>query len=379
MTPHDDDPNDTPPEGADVRVDPHVEWHAVCPNCGEHVIGHYCHNCGQRADTRLMSIGHLLRDTLEDQLSVNSALPRTMRALFLHPGLLSTEYSAGRIVRYIAPFRLYLIASIVFFLVVALQTDYSQIVAEIDRETSAVSRADSAQQARSAAGDTAAADTAVADTAVANAAAADTAVADTAVADTAVADTSRDGLRVRAGTSERMGNRGVTIGEMEGVNLNFGIDDTINVPWWRKPIAKRLKRQEERINALRPAEALQLFLAGVERNAPTAAFLMLPLFAFILKLLYVFRKRYYVEHFVFSLHVHSFAFLLFTAALLIDSEWFTTGALIWLGVYILLAMRRVYRQRWLMTVVKFVFLFFSYSFLLSLVVAFLMLFTAVTI
>ena len=351
------------------------DWHAQCLNCGTHVYGHYCANCGQRADTKLHTIGHLLRDTLEDQLSVNSALPRTLRALFLHPGMLTTEYSAGRIVRYIAPFRLYLIASILFFLVLATRTNYQSLVTEIDRETNAITRADSARAAIAAAIDSVApADTAAADTtAPPDPAAADTTTPPGSAADTAAADSVGRGASVSIGTG-----RGMRV-TSDGLNVNFGIEDTVNAAWWLRPILARMQRQEERLNRLPPAEALALLLAGVERNAPTAVFLMLPFFALILKILYIFKKRYYVEHFVFSLHVHAFGFLLFTLALLIDRAWFTGPALIWLVFYILFAMRRVYAQGWVMTLLKYSFLFFTYVFMLSLVVAAAFLFTAATI
>ena len=359
-------------QGPDVEM--RGEWHSQCLNCGTNVYGHYCANCGQRADTQLHTIGHLLRDTLEDQLSVNSALPRTLRALFLHPGLLTTEYSAGRIVRYIAPFRLYLIASILFFLVLATRTNYDAMVTDIDRETSVFTKADSALAHRAAAAraDSAAAALAADTSAPTAANVPDTVVADTAAADTTAADTTvsdsaagRDALGVEASD--------------DGINVNFGIADTINAKWWFRPIAARLVRQEARLNSLPAKQVFTLLMSGIERNAPTAVFVMLPLFALILKLLYLFRKRYYVEHFVFSLHVHAFGFLLFTLALLVDNGWFTGPALVWLLFYILFAMRRVYAQSWIMTFVKFGFLGFVYTILLAFVVAGAFLFTAATI
>jgi hypothetical protein len=76
----------------------------------------FCGHCGQRNATRLVSVRNMLMDALEDQLSVNSALPRTLAGLLFRPGFLTREYVEGRIVRYIAPFRLYLVTSVLFFL-----------------------------------------------------------------------------------------------------------------------------------------------------------------------------------------------------------------------------------------------------------------------
>ncbi|CAN5870558.1 hypothetical protein BH23GEM5_BH23GEM5_24440 [soil metagenome] len=87
-----------------------------CPNCGTTVEDLFCGHCGQRNATRLVSVRNMLMDALEDQLSVNSALPRTLAGLLFRPGFLTREYVEGRIVRYMAPFRLYLVTSVLFFL-----------------------------------------------------------------------------------------------------------------------------------------------------------------------------------------------------------------------------------------------------------------------
>jgi hypothetical protein len=90
-----------------------------CPGCGSPATGPYCANCGQRQGERVLSVRALLRDVLEDQFSVNSALPRTLRALFFRPGLLTADYLRLRISPYVPPFRLYLVVSLLFFIVLA--------------------------------------------------------------------------------------------------------------------------------------------------------------------------------------------------------------------------------------------------------------------
>jgi hypothetical protein len=103
-----------------------------------------------------------------------------------------------------------------------------------------------------------------------------------------------------------------------------------------------------------PREALRTGLAALEENAPKGVFLMMPLFAFILKLLYVRRKRFYVEHFVFALHVHSMAFVLFTAGMLAGPDTPLPGILaMWMVLYVFLAMKKVYAQGIIRTFLKF--------------------------
>src|SRR5690606_19705106 len=96
------------------------------------------------------------------------------------------------------------------------------------------------------------------------------------------------------------------------------------------------------------------------QRLPTAVFLMLPAFALLLKLLYVRRKRYYVEHFVFGLHTHAFTFLMFTIMLLGRTNWIRLPATLWMLAYFFLAMKRYYGQGWLKTTLKYIVLFNAY-------------------
>lgn len=96
--------------------------------------------------------------------------------------------------------------------------------------------------------------------------------------------------------------------------------------------------------------------------------LLVPLAAGMLKLFYIRRKRRYVEHFVFTLNVHSFLFITqFLAALglvLFDSSWLLTFSIIAIIVYFLLALKRVYGQGWGKTLLKACMLGWGYFFLL---------------
>src|SRR5688572_7791203 len=91
-----------------------------CPNCGDTTPGSYCRACGQRRVARVLSLRRLVADAVEDQFSLNAALPRTLGLLFTHPGMLTTEFLRGHIANYIPPFRLYLLTSFMFFLAAAM-------------------------------------------------------------------------------------------------------------------------------------------------------------------------------------------------------------------------------------------------------------------
>jgi hypothetical protein len=278
---------------ANVPV-PEAQAVPLCANCGSLVTGPFCAQCGQRNVRRLVSVRRMMWDVLDDQLSVNSALPRTVSGLLLRPGFLTREYVAGRIVRYIAPFRLYLVTSLLFFLVLALYADPRRLADEADRDLTA--------------------------------------------ADSAAAAPAPGAVRADAA---------------KGRFMNLGrMRDTLVVPDLWKPVARRLGEQEERINRMPRGEAINALITGVERNAPKTVFLLLPLFAIYLKLLYFRRNRLYVEHFVFALHIHSFAYIVFTAMLLTGGA-YSALLLVWLLGYVFWAMKSVYGQGYRKTGTKY--------------------------
>jgi hypothetical protein len=96
-----------------------------CPSCGAPRRGAFCANCGERflspADFNLRHF--LLHDLPHEVWHVDGKLKRTLRALFLKPGFLPAEYTAGRRVAYIAPLRLYLAVFLVHLALVATSPD----------------------------------------------------------------------------------------------------------------------------------------------------------------------------------------------------------------------------------------------------------------
>ena len=98
-----------------------------CANCGTISAGNFCSHCGQRLDIQLHSVGHFLRDATEVMTHADARVWRTLLPLLTRPGFLTREYFAGRRARYLQPFRLYLILSVVFFLLGALLGQHREI------------------------------------------------------------------------------------------------------------------------------------------------------------------------------------------------------------------------------------------------------------
>jgi hypothetical protein len=267
----------------------------ACPNCGTWVDDHFCPRCGQRNVERLVSVRRMARDVAEDQLTLGAALPRTLVALLLRPGFLTREYAAGRIARYVAPFRLYLLASLLFFVSVSWIADANAFLRRAEPGL-------------------------------------------------------REWQRKHPGERPRI------------VDLQA---DTTRTPTLLRPVARLVLRQQDRVNAMEPREAMRALISSLFANAPRVAFLLVPLLAALLKLLYVRGHRLYAEHFVFALHVQSFAFLAGVAAVLVVGLGVGRFLLLWTLVYLLWAMKRAYGQGWPKTIAKCAVLVVVYAGLLG--------------
>ena len=112
----------------------------------------------------------------------------------------------------------------------------------------------------------------------------------------------------------------------------------------------------------------QTFLQQAIGNLPIAMFFLLPVFAMILGVCYLRRKRFFVEHLVFGMHIHTFAFLMLAAALLVPGEatgnWVKLFFVVVSPFYVLIAMRRFYGEGWGRTLVKGFVVWNLYSFVL---------------
>jgi len=122
----------------------------------------------------------------------------------------------------------------------------------------------------------------------------------------------------------------------------------------------------------RPGTALNQLLD----NLPIAIFVMLPVYALLLKLFYFRKRRYYVETLVFAIHLHTFAFLVFTVLLLLPEHSdhpavtaivsvISTGLTLSLAIYHYLALKRYFQEGGWTTLVKFSGLMIFYLLLLS--------------
>jgi hypothetical protein len=119
-----------------------------------------------------------------------------------------------------------------------------------------------------------------------------------------------------------------------------------------------------------------LFISTLFSNLPYMMLACVPLFACVLKILYVRRRIFYIDHLIYALHIHTFAYLGIVLIVLatIGLNRIAPGpvagwiiALLWLTflVQIFLSIRRVYRQGWFISIFKFLFGGFVYLIVLG--------------
>jgi hypothetical protein len=267
----------------------------------------------------------MIAEALEDELTVDRRLPRTLHALFLKPGQLTVEYVNGRIVRYIRPFRLYLVSSVIFFLLLSFTS--LRLVRGADLDPGARPQPP-------------AADT--------------TAITEPEPEDTTVVD---------AAASSPPGEDGDPMAFLDDVNIRLGH------PALDSAAAAKIRQ----LRRMEPRQAVERLVSDFIGYVPTIMFLLLPLFAGLLKLLYIRRRRFYAEHFIFLLHTHAFIYLLFTVLLVAGMVGWARGwafalMLGWMLVYAYLGMRRVYGQGHVKTFAKLWILGWMYFWILSVTV-----------
>ncbi|OZB57281.1 MAG: hypothetical protein B7X33_07035, partial [Lysobacterales bacterium 13-68-4] len=165
-------------------------------------------------------------------------------------------------------------------------------------------------------------------------------------------------------------------------------DDPVEVSWLpefanrRLTVALEHMRSNMRVLRRGDPEARERVVAQLFSSIPQALLVMLPLFALLLKLFYLFKRRLYMEHLIVALHSHAFLFLAlllgvglaelggwliplaaWTAAPIHALGW---ALALWVPIYLLLMQKRIYRQGWGMTLVKYLAVGWCYLWLLML-------------
>lgn len=320
-----------------------------CDNCGAPLFGKYCYACGQPTTGMVRHFGSVLSDIADSVLNVDERLFRTIGPLYVQPGKLTLDYFAGRRARYVTPFRLvFFLAIIAFFSAqIMVRTGFSHYVRVTTPKISGVSIS-------------------------------------TAPSTSASPDDSRfanGNLDLGWGVIWNHDTKPLRIRALPGP-VNDWLNDLIGNAQHQLYLMNTGSFEARN-------DAAHKFMLGMFSAAPTVLFVLLPVFALMLKVFYIFKKRLYMEHLIVAMHSHAFLMLSMLVLLALGvlrhllqphAGWLAvpfdlldTAAWIWVFVYLWLMQKRVYRQGWFMTNLKYWSLGFCYAILLVIGFVFVML------
>ncbi|MEO5782665.1 MAG: DUF3667 domain-containing protein [Ginsengibacter sp.] len=373
-----------------------------CLNCGTHVMGHFCHNCGQENIEPKESVWHLVSHFFQDITHFDGKFFTSLKDLIIKPGFLSKEYMIGRRVRYLNPIRMYLFTSAIFFLIFfSLYTvnEKSFSIGDINGKTFAqIKQMDSAtfSEFTMELNSGKKMNKEEFKTKVDSMDAATFALLSKKIKNNKIV--SRQEVKASVDTMDpaKVGpfTQNVTKGlPMSRAEFNSSFENFTIAPGnyrSKKEYDSLLKSGAKKHNWLERqmvyknielkekygSDSKLIMVALVNRfmhTLPQMLFVLLPLFALILKLVYVRRKQfYYVDHVIFTIHLYIFVFLVMLVTFgigklksILHWGWLSfVSAIFVLGIffYFYKALRNFYKQRRAKTILKYVILLLMFFF-----------------
>src|SRR5438876_665137 len=323
-----------------------------CENCGAPLTGHYCAQCGQAAVDYRRSFRHVIADVLDSFLNWYSKFFATIALLIFKPWRLTNEFLAGKRVCYVNPLRLYLLASILFFFAVNYGAkdlrfqpgklgpkDRAELEADLkkgDLPPAAREQLEALLQ--------------------------ESPSPSSSPQSTSPLPATNVPSPPPPPESDKQRQEYGKIGERPFVVFDEAKSTT---PFERWIEARAKEKMGEH------GTKMGLFIATLFSNLPYMMLCCILLFAFVLKILYLRRHIFYIDHLIYALHIHTFAYtgIMLIVLATIELTRVTPGAiagwiiaLLWIAfvVQIFLSIRRVYRQGWFISIFKFFFGGFVY-------------------
>ncbi|MFC6634306.1 DUF3667 domain-containing protein [Microbulbifer taiwanensis] len=346
--------------------------HEQCANCDTRLLGPHCYACGQPVEGMAKHFLTFIGDFFNSVFGLDSRIARTLGPLLLRPGFLSNEYLAGRRVRYVSPVRLFVFLCLIAFFAVQMSTDWNSaappsgagvetggdnILSHVEASIDAAATVEEVERLR-----------------------------ERALGEARrIARESGDvpGLSgVMSGMEQVVLQRArLRIEVLQGSPPGPSAGDAApggNAPW--KPQLGPLQMKGGDGWSLRPVDQLAGNIQRIRqdpnafKNAlvgaiPFTLFMLLPLFALMLRILYLFSRWLYLEHLLVALHSHAFLSMALLLMVLVFwlQQWLGGGypaaaylcnlllgaLLVWMPLYLLLMQKRVYGQGWPLTILKF--------------------------
>lgn len=318
----------------------HLRHEKNCLNCGATVEDRYCSHCGQENIVVKESFGHLLRHFFEDVTHYDSKFFVTIKDLLFKPGFLTKEYLSGKRASYLHPIRMYVFISFLYFLA-AFTFSSSTHKLEVARDEHL-----------------------------------------TMVVKKEIADSLLDILHETGTGTPADSIKTVALAEavsrlnldsIHAAEIQFHVIGDVDYPYLRQYVAEQnALPAEKRDKGIKPwlynrwfrnishngEAAVEILIEKTLHAIPKLMFLLLPLFAWLLKLFYNRRKYYYGDHAIFSLHFHSAVFLLFLVIAILNkvlpslAPYFSMLETVLLITYLTFALKQAYQQSFFVSLIK---------------------------
>lgn len=376
----------------------------VCSNCSTTLSGPVCHSCGQTADNYHRPVWELLTEVLDGLFGIEGRLWRTLPPLMFQPGKLTRSYLSGVRARFVMPFRLYLTASVLFFLIFfsinglipnvgedeveAVQTGLNVAQEQMEENAGALTErlAEEGLSAQEVAEIQAQIDAAGLGLENLSEAIDDPEIQARTLADwreqtkagLCQALTPEDCPRQDEAeeAAEPAGEVLPGTPEVRDGDLVIPASGSVNVTvdgmdGWPYSVRSAVRDQLSRAVDDNGEAALRMF----QELVPTAMFFMLPIYALLLGVTHFYKRGYfYYDHVVVSLHFHAFLFFLFLLMMPIGAViggWAVLVLFLWSNYYLYRIHRKVYSCGRFSSLVRTIFMDIVYLLVLSIAMAFL--------
>lgn len=309
------------------------EWveNANCKNCETQFSGKFCPECGQSVRDYDKPFSFIFYNFVGDFFAFDIRFFRTFAALLFNPGFLTKEYFAGKRVKYAPPFRIFIFVSFILFLLLQIYTNRGlTTILDSSFSENNILALDSTTLA--------------------------------------ISDSTLTKAIAEIDTTQ---NEVINLADLEAFRDTKDLRQSLSV--LASTLETKLQEETDPKKKLKLREYIRLChspeqaMAKILEYMSWAFFLLLPIFALILKLFYFRRNRNYMHHLIFSIHIHSFIFIIFILNVSLyfifngDLSLITSLLLLSVPIYFVVALKKFYGQKTGKVIMKFILISFFYN------------------
>lgn len=324
----------------------HLHKSSHCGNCNFHFLHdeNFCPNCGQDNHIPNLPIGHLFLEFLESIFHFDTKIWTSLKHLICYPGLMTKEFLENKRMRFVPPIRLYIFISVIYFLFLNLFH-----VGHVSKDENSHSK------------------------------------------DFTIG--LNEGFSKNKSDSNDYKNNDIDSSSQDtfsyfNIKISKAALDSYNLVENKNLVSflENNKIENTFFNRILVRQTIKAYTAksefftqvinSISKNASMAMFFIMPIFALLLKLLFLRHKKNYYEFLIFSIHFHTAIFIFFII-LILYYQLVPIDAIVKIGailaiLYFYKSLRTNYLQSKLKTAVKTMIFFISYSFVLvvSLIILF---------